>query len=162
MSTTAADWEDELDEAPDLRSGKEPLEDPDMDITPMIDVTFLLLIFFIVCSNIDSQSELELAKARNGQGVGERESIVFEIRAGGVDSAPVFLEDGTQLSEDPDELKEDIRIAIETEQEKDPAKVHAMIKADRNVACRDVERVVKGASKVENINIHIAVRESDQ
>ncbi|QDS99500.1 ExbD/TolR family protein [Adhaeretor mobilis] len=161
MSTSTADWQDELDEAPDLRGGR-ALEDPDMDITPMIDVTFLLLIFFIVCSNIDSQSPIELAKARNGVGVGERESIVIEVLAGGVDSAPVMLEDGTQLSEDPDEMKEELRLAIEKVRETDPSKIHAMIKADGNVSCRDVRNVAAGASKVEGMNIHFAVRESDK
>jgi len=161
MSTSTADWQDELDEAPDLRGGKQ-LEDPDMDITPMIDVTFLLLIFFIVCSNIDSQTPLEMAKARNGEGVSERESIVFEVLAGGLDSAPVLLEDGTQLPEDPDEMKEGIRLAIEKAREVDPNKIHAMIKADRNVSCRDVKSVVSGASKVDGIKIHLAVMESDK
>lgn len=31
-------------------------EDDEMDITPMIDITFLLLIFFIVCSTMEKVS----------------------------------------------------------------------------------------------------------
>ncbi len=47
-------------------------EDFEMDITPMIDITFLLLIFFLVCSTADQDTAIELAKARHGKAVGEQ------------------------------------------------------------------------------------------
>ena len=54
--------ESELQELKDMRR-RRGSEEPKMDITPMIDVTFLLLIFFIVASRLDTQMVVDLAKA---------------------------------------------------------------------------------------------------
>ncbi len=92
-------------------------EDVEMDITPMIDITFLLLIFFLVCSTPDQQSAIELPSARHGKGVGEKDSVIITLSDEGVDSAPVYLADGKveseRLPEDPDQQKEMIRAAVE-------------------------------------------------
>ncbi len=48
---------------------KKKLDDGDLDITPMIDVTFLLLIFFMVASTMQPTSEAQLAPALYGDGV---------------------------------------------------------------------------------------------
>ncbi|MDC0935026.1 biopolymer transporter ExbD [Pirellulales bacterium] len=154
---------DDLDVAPPQLSDANRHDDAEMDVTPMIDVTFLLLIFFIVCSTTDQQASIELAKAKHGKGISERESVVIVVEKGGIDSAPVSLEEsGKLLSSDPEEQKEEIRKAVEKAKQ-DPVnpKLHVLIKADRNVACRDVEQVVKGISRVEGMHIHLAVLEND-
>ena len=50
-----------------------------MDITPMIDVTFLLLIFFILTNNASKTSAVELPNARNNIPVNSQESVVLTI-----------------------------------------------------------------------------------
>ncbi|RIK81656.1 MAG: hypothetical protein DCC67_07995 [Planctomycetota bacterium] len=137
--------------------------DAEMDITPMIDCVFLLLIFFIVCSTMDQQSPIELASARHGKGVGERDAIVIAIAAGGVDAAPVYLADdvtGEPVAGDFDAQREAIRAAVAEQQLKD-GKDDVLIKADRNVAHRDVARVIKAVSQVEGVSIHLAVFEAE-
>ena len=138
-------------------------EDAEMDITPMIDITFLLLIFFLVCSTPDQQTAIELPKARHGKGVGERNSVMITISDEGIDSAPIYLADGKvgeSLPEDPDTQKEMIREAVEKGRQ-DENKENVLIKADRNVAYRDVAKVVKAVSRVEGAKIHLAVLEAD-
>ena len=54
-------------------------ETADLDITPMIDITFLLLIFFMVASTSDVQTSVELPPARHGKGVSERDSVIITI-----------------------------------------------------------------------------------
>lgn len=164
MSATSSPPPSTLDD-PDLPllERSQIVEDAEMDITPMIDCVFLLLIFFIVCSVMDKQSPIELAKARHGKAVGERESIIISVGAGGIDEAPVYLADGTDgdpLSGTEDQQREAIRAAIEKERQEE-GKNDVMIKADRNVAHRDVARVIKAVSKVEGVNIHLAVFEAD-
>ena len=135
-------------------------DDIEMDITPMIDITFLLLIFFIVSSNLDPQSRFELAQARHGKGVSANESVVITISAESADPAPVYLADGLagdSLPSDPDEQSELIREAVEKGRQN--AKENVLIKADRNVAHRDVARVIKAVSRVEGAKIHLAVLE---
>ncbi len=139
------------------------LPDAEMDITPMIDCVFLLLIFFVVCSTMEQQSPIELAKARHGKGVSERDSIIISVGAGGVDSAPVFLADdttGEPVPGDLDQQREAIRTSVEQEL-REEGKQDVIIKADRNVAHRDVSQVIKAVSQVDGVNIHLAVFESE-
>jgi len=139
-------------------------EEVEMDITPMIDITFLLLIFFLVCSTPDQQSSIELPTARHGKGVGERDSVIITLSDEGVDSAPVYLADGKieseRLPDDLDQQKEMIRLAVD-QGRREEGKESVLIKADRNVASREVSRVIKAVSAVEGTKIHLAVLESD-
>ncbi len=41
-------------------------EEMDLDITPMIDVTFLLLIFFMVASTMQATAENDIPPAKHG------------------------------------------------------------------------------------------------
>ena len=59
-------------------------DDAEMDITPMIDVTFLLLIFFLVCSSPDQQNSVDLPKARYGTGVDKKNSVVITVSDEGI------------------------------------------------------------------------------
>lgn len=163
--TTAQQSVDDVDDAdePPVLSRKREEIDAEMDITPMIDCVFLLLIFFIVCSTMEQQSPIDLAEARHGKAVGEREAIIISVLEGGVDQAPVYLSDGPvvdPLPEDEGVQGEQIMAYIEEEQRKE-GKSDVLIKADKNVAHRDVARVIKAVSKAEGINIHLAVTESD-
>jgi biopolymer transport protein ExbD len=52
--------EEEEDEDPDIQFGRKmDNEDDDMDMTPMVDVTFLLLIFFMVTASFTLQKSIE-------------------------------------------------------------------------------------------------------
>jgi biopolymer transport protein TolR len=139
------------------------IADAEMDITPMIDCVFLLLIFFVVCSTMDQQSPIELAKARHGKGVSERDSFVISVGSGGVDAAPVYLADDTSgepVAGDMEQQREAIRAGVEKAMRED-GKTDVIIKADRNVAHRDVSHVIKAVSQVVGVNIHLAVFEAE-
>lgn len=138
--------------------------DDEMDITPMIDITFLLLIFFLVCSTPDQQSAVELPAAKYGKGISKQEAVVVTVSDEGVESAPVYLADGKieadRLSDDPEEQAERIVEAVQRGR-REEQKENVLIKADRNVAYREVERVIKAVSRVEGAKIFLAVLESD-
>jgi len=51
----------------------------DLDITPMIDVTFLLLIFFMVTSTMQSTPDVELPVAYHGEGIGQNQQVIVSI-----------------------------------------------------------------------------------
>ena len=163
MSKSIEHEKDEMIEALAAPMPRKQLEDVEMDITPMIDITFLLLIFFLVCSTPDQDTAIEMAKARYGRGVGERNSVIITISADGVDSAPVYLADGMvgePLPNDPEVQKAKIAEAVETGR-RELSKENVIIKADRNVAHRDVATVIKAVSQVEGAKIFLAVLESD-
>ncbi len=153
----------ELTEDPPLAVRGRATEDFEMDITPMIDITFLLLIFFLVCSTADQETTIELAKARHGKGVGERNSVIITISDEGVESAPVYLADGMvgePLPTDVEQQRDMIVEAVELGR-REQDKENVLIKADRNVAHREVSRVIKAVSRVEGAKIFLAVLESD-
>ena len=90
---------------------RRPVSDTaEMDITPMIDITFLLLIFFLVCSTASVQTAVELPPARHGTGVSDRTSVVLTVAdRGGAGPARVYLADGKKGKPLPDD--EDLQAA---------------------------------------------------
>ena len=53
----------------DIPKRKRNPDDGEMDVTPMIDVTFLLLAFFVVVSKMDPQAAVDLPKASYGDSI---------------------------------------------------------------------------------------------
>jgi biopolymer transport protein ExbD len=152
------------DDAPLLSTRRRSrMGDIDMDITPMIDMTFLLLIFFLVSSTPDQQTAIDLPPAQHGVGVSQLESVVFTIAEGGVNAAPVYAADGripgTELPDEPDARRDRVRELVEEGFRDD--KTSVVIKGDKNVAHRDVAQLVKAASQVNGVKIHLAVLDSE-
>jgi biopolymer transport protein ExbD len=134
-----------------------------MDITPMIDITFLLLIFFIVCSTPDTQTAVELPSAKYGKGVEEKNSVIITLSDEGPERAPIYLADGKigpALPEDPERQQALIQAAVAAGR-REQQKENVLIKADRNVAHRDVAHVIQIVSRVAGAKIHLAVLEAD-
>ncbi len=78
---------------------KKKLDDGDLDITPMIDVTFLLLIFFMVASTMEPSSEAKLAPARYGDGVTADMMMQIAVLAPvGEGSPPTIKIDGRETT----------------------------------------------------------------
>ena len=143
-----------------LRSRRKEADD-EMDITPMIDITFLLLIFFLVASTPDKQTSIELPEAKTGSPVSQLTSVLFTLGDGGLDTAPLYNADGKidefRMSDDPDKRKAEIKEAVEEGFRE--TKTDAIIKADKSVKAREVGNVIKAISQVEGINIHLAILE---
>jgi len=151
---------DAADEGPVLTRRR--VEDTaDLDITPMIDITFLLLIFFLVCSTSDVQNSVELPPARHGKGVSERTSIIVTIaERGGPGSAVVYWGDGTsgeRLPDDPAAQEEEVGRRVR--EEFDQGKSAVLVKAAKGVLHREVARVAAAAGQIEGIQLHLAVFE---
>jgi biopolymer transport protein ExbD len=138
-------------------------DDIDMDITPMIDMTFLLLIFFLVSSTPDQQTAIDLPEAHHGVTVSQLESVTFTLAEGGISVAPAFAADGripgTELPDELDARRDRVRELVEKGFRDDKSNV--LIKGDKNVAHRDVAQLVKAASQVPGVKIHLAVMETD-
>jgi biopolymer transport protein ExbD len=151
---------DEPDE-PAIKRRKAPVEDTEMDITPMIDCTFLLLIFFTVTSSPDAQTALNLAPAKHGVGVSIQQSLIISIAEGDGKSAAVYLADGkvgAPLSGTPEE--QDARIRQAVEEALASGKTSVLIKAEKGVLTREVTRVAGAAGGVEGVSLNLAVMEA--
>ena len=115
--------------------------DDEMDMTALIDITFLLLIFFVVTSKLANEVKQPLPMARNGQSVAnmDKTAIILSVRWGGGDTAIVSRRDGTLFSDDPEqqaaEISEYIQLGL------DQNKSELLIRADGAVRTGEIQRI---------------------
>ncbi|MFV2067042.1 MAG: ExbD/TolR family protein [Pirellulales bacterium] len=134
-----------------------------LDITPMIDVTFLLLVFFLVTSTSNAEFVARLPQERHGMALSESTSTILTVARSGRQTAPVYIGNGkiasNELSADADEqarqIEQQVREGVAE------GKRDVLIKADKDVAYREVARVAAAAARVPEIELHFAVLESD-
>jgi biopolymer transport protein ExbD len=136
--------------------------DNNLDMTPMIDVTFLLLIFFLVSSVPDVRAALDLPQAEHGVGVGKRAALVISIAQpadeGGIAVYLSDLKSGEPLSGTRDAQEIAVRRAVETAFAAGTNQV--LVQAERRVRHRDVARLVRAAS-MPGVSVNLAVMEMD-
>ena len=153
-----------LDDLFVVRPRSRPHPETDIDITPMIDITFLLLIFFLVTSKLSQQAGVELPTARYGDAVSTKESVTVTITAEEGGGARIYQGDGVlpeteltaeSLSDQEEALAAYIRAGI-----KDPKKRYVLIKAARRVKQRHVARVSHAVGRVKEVEgLFVAVLE---
>jgi biopolymer transport protein ExbD len=157
-----------LDDGPPLEP--RPIRDTgDLDITPMIDIVFLLLIFFLVTSRPDESTSVELPPAKHGSGISQQTSVIITIAKADGPKAPakVYLADGKvgePLPDDPVKQEEAIRAAVD-QGFVEEAKTSVIIKAGRDVKAGDIKRVASAIGKAgvdpSRLKLHAAVYEED-
>ena len=144
-------------------------EDTEMDITPMIDCTFLLLIFFLLTFKADEGATIPLPPAKYGVGVPAKNAVVLTLEKGSTaQSAKVYLgntvsSESLARSSDPKALEEEIADYVERELAKGSRKKeYLLIKAAQDVKHRDVATVARAASRAAAVQeLHVAVLEAE-
>lgn len=149
--------EDQSDDRPESLKARPQLEDTEMDITPMIDITFLLLIFFIVASKMDESANVPLPPAASGIPVLVKRSVIITVGPGSDDAtAAVYKGDGINPenlvdSSDVTALENEIEAYVEEETGKDPSKDYVLIKGAEGVRHKHISRTAKAAARVAQI-----------
>ncbi|MEQ8784765.1 MAG: biopolymer transporter ExbD [Pirellulaceae bacterium] len=120
-------------------------EDADLDITPMIDIVFLLLIFFIVTSKMEETANVEMPKGKYGTPVAGVDAVVLVVQRGETGSVRVLSDQGVEIASG-DLLQQQEAIAQHLVQgllgDGGRPKTTVLIKGDRNLKQRDIKRVV--------------------
>jgi len=133
---------------------KKLVVDDELDITPMIDATFLLLIFFMVTSTMQGKT-LALPEAKHGLGVSTKDAVVVSVFNDDGEPA-VYLADGTR-DNGPVELVE-----VGTYVKESGRKV-MIIKADENVPSGFVEDVARVANdEVEDLEFFVGITDKQR
>ena len=138
-----------------LKKRKENPDDGELDITPMIDITFLLLAFFVVVSKMDPQQAVDLPSATVGEAVQDKDSVILIIgKSKGGTENQVFLGQTKDPSiaipsKDPEVIEEAVAEYIQAELSASPEKDAVLIKAEAKVRVGMVESVRKGIAKAE-------------
>jgi biopolymer transport protein ExbD len=144
--------------------GPKTQSDADLDITPMIDVTFLLLIFFMVTSTMQ-QSQENLPAAEHGVGVESRDSLVVSILASkSVSESPTVRVGGSEeLSGTgaPGTLDESRREQIRelVGQARQEGRSRVIIRADREVPYGFISQVMRTVNEVEGMAFSFEVKD---
>jgi biopolymer transport protein ExbD len=140
---------------------RRPMDDSEMDITPMIDITFLLLIFFLVAARLDQDAPVELPPARHGTAVSVKSSVIITMAQGSGESADVYTGDGKAAERllDAGELEaQSAAITQYVEEELANGKENVLIKAEKGVRHRDVARVSRAVGQAGK-DLYVAVLE---
>jgi biopolymer transport protein ExbD len=134
------------------RSG---LGEMDLDITPMIDVTFLLLIFFMVTSIMQKDQDAEIPYAEHGDGVSTQNAAIISIS--GREGTEPTIRVQTAGGGSQETLISGVRDFVE--EERRAKHTHVIIKAGGQVpsgVVREVSEIVNG---VEDMTFSIGVQD---
>jgi biopolymer transport protein ExbD len=136
---------------------KRKLEEAEMDITPMIDITFLLLIFFLVAAKMDSQRAVGLPEAKAGSAVLAEKAVTVIIEPSGADMVLVSNGEGDPFSTDLETQEEEITSYIE--EQLDGGKQFVLLKAGKGIRHKDVSRVAQAIGRADVPSLYLAVKQ---
>jgi biopolymer transport protein TolR len=135
-----------------LPKRKRNSDDGELDVTPMIDVTFLLLAFFVVVSKMDPQASVPLPMASAGLSISKKECVTIIMTVDDAGQTPnIFLGTGMTPEErvpdgDPESQEEAIAEFVESQFTEDPTKNAVLIKASGDCKTGMVELVKRGVA----------------
>ena len=160
MRSTFHDESDDV-EAPTLGHRRRKADLGDLDITPMIDVTFLLLIFFMVTSTMKEPATADVPPARHGVGTDSGEALTITVvRPGGDAGEPeVILPDGSQQSLADLRRTGALTNLIQAATTADPPRHEVILNADRDLPHAIVREVSQMIGSVEGIRLFLGVRD---
>ncbi len=135
-------------------------EHPDMEITPLIDIVFLLLIFFVVTTSFsqasggegeESQIDVDLPRAASGQAASEREQVVLFVTADeGVEIRGEVSPSGESLADKLANLHEshpEVRISIKGDEEASHGRMIGVLDEIRGAGFSNVNLVAREKSE---------------
>ena len=134
---------------------------PEFDITAMVDLVFMMNIYFLVTFVTAALSEINLPAANHAVALDGDKATVVTVLAG-VDprSVKVYLADGAKGPPilEPDDQATQIASAVELAAARGTTAV--LIKAEKNIRLREMKRIATAASR-EGMSLHIAIMEKD-
>lgn len=129
--------------------------EPDLNLTPLIDVVFLLLIFFMVSTTFERESEISIELPESSGEVAESEKKVIEIS---VDSQGRYFVNQRQLkTNDIKTLKRAIEIV--RGDTRDPKLI---ISADKMTPHQSVVRAMDAARQLGLVNLTFATKQAEK
>ena len=152
--------DDADDDAPTLGHRRRNLDVGELDITPMIDVTFLLLIFFMVTSTMKEPATADVPPARHGVGTDSGEAFVITVtRPGGDGEATVILPDDSQHTLADLRSNETLKTLVQAAVNETPPRNEIVINADRDLPHSTVREVSQMVGEVEGIRLFLGVQD---
>lgn len=132
------------------------------DITAMIDLVFMMNIFFLVTTITAALAEMDLPVAKHVVAADLDNAIIFSLtldpNGGGT---VLYVGDGTdgEPLASPEDQTSAVRTAVENGMREQ--KTTVLIKAEKNVRLRDLNRVASTASATPGVELKLAVIEKE-
>lgn len=135
---------------------KKKKDEAELDITPMIDVVFLLLIFFMVTSTMDDQKAANVPPAVHGIGADANGATIVSVFADeGGGNARVVLGD----SPDGEEVVNLDLVRRYVQSGFNEGKELCIVKAERDVTEGKVQEVLKTLIDIEGLRFAVGVQD---
>ena len=138
------------------------VEDPEFDVTAMVDLVSLMNIYFIVAWVVAMQNEVDLPPAKNVVAGDPASSVIVMVKQADPGGLQVIIgEDGTvePLTDRAEILKKlDVAVKAGAKERKDTL----LLKAEKHVALKDIVHVASAAAAVEGMQLRLAVLEKDK
>lgn len=129
-------------------------EDPDINLTPLIDVVFILLIFFMVSTTFQRESEIkiELPEASSEPVEEKKELLEIVIDADG----HYFIDDQQVVNTELETLKKAIQKFLGEQSE-----IPVVIRADRRTPYESVIRAMDATSQLGLLQMSLATNQPE-
>ncbi|MDZ4781168.1 MAG: biopolymer transporter ExbD [Planctomycetia bacterium] len=141
---------------------RKPLhDDAHFDITAMIDLVFMMNIFFLVTTIGASLVEIDLPRAQHAVAVdGDLAVFVTVMPHADGDAVSVYLADGVQGEAITDALVQEDRIRAAVALGRSEGKTAVVFKAEKDVRLREMARLTS-AAVAEGMQLNLAVVEKE-
>ncbi len=137
-------------------------EPPEFDITAMVDLVFMMNIYFLVTFVTVAMGELTLPAARHVTALDADTAVVLTVtRSLDGKSVTVYLGDSPKGEAITDTGQQEKRIQEAVEQGVAAGKTAVLLKAEKKVRLADLFRVATAAT-AEGVQLHVAVLERDK
>jgi biopolymer transport protein ExbD len=133
---------------------KRSLPDTEIDITPMIDVTFQLLIFFMVTSTMQGNPPADLPPSKSGNSIEVAKVINVVVKPAAVSGEAPQIEINKEAV-NLDELK----LNLEEQAGARSDGIHVMILADRTMKNGDLNEIEVLLSEIPGVTYHFGVQD---
>ena len=132
-----------------------PQEEPQLNLTPLIDVVFLLLIFFMVSTTFNKESEISIQLPEASGKPLKSDKVVIEIE---IDSQGRYFINQQRVKDNKViTLKRAIRLV--QAQEKNP---QLIISSDRNTPWQAMVTVMDAARQLGLVNLTFATKQVEE
>jgi len=130
-------------------------KDPELNITPLIDVVFLLLIFFMVSTTFQKKAEISIDLPEASAQKSEKEPFAIEI---GIDGeGNYFVNDKRLRDRELETLKKAIRLT-----RGDHKEPKLIISADKNTPHQAVIRAMDAARQLGLYHLSFATKQNEK
>jgi biopolymer transport protein ExbD len=136
-------------------------ETPEFDITAMVDLVFLMNLYFLVTFLTVAMGEMSLPAADHAQALNSDTAVVLSLaRSLDGESVTVYLGDGRKGEAIEDVAQQEQRVQAAIEEGVAAGKEAVLLKAESNIRLADLFRISSLVSGHE-LKLHVAVLERE-